>query len=124
MRTTAELRRAHNIPIPHNKDSVYKPIERKVRKFNPIEIPAKLQHLLPFKSKPKDRPKHKNTLVENRLRLLKHEKAKKKKMQDEKKKKAYEAEKAKTEQLTKKRQRDERRVRYRSEDKQKKRARG
>jgi hypothetical protein len=24
MRTTAELRRAHNIPIPHNKDSVYK----------------------------------------------------------------------------------------------------
>ena len=24
MRTTAELRKAHNIPIPHNKDSVYK----------------------------------------------------------------------------------------------------
>uniref|UniRef100_A0A0D9VTN9 Bms1-type G domain-containing protein n=1 Tax=Leersia perrieri TaxID=77586 RepID=A0A0D9VTN9_9ORYZ len=141
MRTTAELRRAHNIPIPHNKDSAYKPIERKVRKFNPIEIPAKLQHLLPFKSKPKDTPKRTKTPVENRvpvlmqpsekktyaaiqqLRLLKHEKARKKKIQDEKKKKAYEAEKAKTEQLTKKRQREERRVRYREEDKQKKRAR-
>ncbi|XP_006651345.1 ribosome biogenesis protein bms1 [Oryza brachyantha] len=141
MRTTAELRRAHNIPIPHNKDSVYKPIERKVRKFNPVEIPAKLQHLLPFKSKPKDTPKRKKIPVESRvpvlmqprekktyaaiqqLRLLKHEKARKKKMQDEKKKKAYEAEKAKTEQLTKKRQREVRRVRYREEDKQKKRAR-
>uniref|UniRef100_A0A0E0KDB8 Bms1-type G domain-containing protein n=1 Tax=Oryza punctata TaxID=4537 RepID=A0A0E0KDB8_ORYPU len=141
MRTTAELRRAHNIPIPHNKDSVYKPIERKVRKFNPIEIPAKLQHLLPFKSKPKDMPKHRKTPVENRvpvlmqpnekkthaaiqqLRLLKHEKARKKKLQDEKKKKAYEAEKAKSELLTKKRQREERRVRYREEDKQKKRTR-
>ncbi|KAF0913694.1 hypothetical protein E2562_023783 [Oryza meyeriana var. granulata] len=141
MRTTAELRRAHNIPIPHNKDSVYKPIERKVRKFNPIEIPAKLQRLLPFKSKLKDTPRRKETPVMNRvpvlmqpsekktyaaiqqLRLLKHEKARKKKMLDEKKKKAYEAEKAKTEQLTKKRQREERRVRYREEDKQKKRAR-
>jgi ribosome biogenesis protein BMS1 len=112
-----------------------------VRKFNPIEIPAKLQHLLPFKSKPKDTPKHRKTPVENRvpvlmqpsekkthaaiqqLRLLKHEKARKKKLQDEKKKKAYEAEKAKSELLTKKRQREERRVRYREEDKQKKRAR-
>ncbi|XBH85157.1 hypothetical protein VPH35_073148 [Triticum aestivum] len=59
MRTTAELRKAHNIPIPHNKDSVYKGIERKVRKFNAIEVPRKLQPLLPFKSKPKDRPKGK-----------------------------------------------------------------
>lgn len=72
--------------------SKWQPIERKVRKFNPIEIPAKLQHLLPFKSKPKDTPKHRKTPVENRvpvlmqpsekkthaaiqqLRLLKHEK--------------------------------------------------
>uniref|UniRef100_K4A518 Bms1-type G domain-containing protein n=1 Tax=Setaria italica TaxID=4555 RepID=K4A518_SETIT len=141
MRTTAELRRAHNIPIPHNKDSVYKPIERKPRKFNPVEIPAKLQQLLPFKSKPKDRPKQKQPTVEKRvpiilepsarktqeairqLMLLKQEKAKKKKIKEQQKKKAYEKEKAKTEQLTKKRQREERRERYREEDKQKKRAR-
>ncbi|XP_062211159.1 ribosome biogenesis protein bms1-like [Phragmites australis] len=141
MRTTAELRRAHNIPIPHNKDSVYKPIERKPRKFNPVEIPAKLQHLLPFKSKPKDRPKQKKAPIGNRvpvlmepsekkkyaalqqLILLKHEKARKKKIKEQQKKKAYEAEKAKTEQVQKKRQREERRERYREEDKQKKRAR-
>ncbi|KAL6660092.1 hypothetical protein ACP70R_002214 [Stipagrostis hirtigluma subsp. patula] len=141
LRTTAELRRAHNIPIPHNKDSVYKPIERKPRKFNPVEIPAKLQPLLPFKSKPKDRPKQKKAPIENRvpvlmepsekkkfealrqLMLLKHEKARKKKIKEQQKKKAYEAEKAKTEQVLKKRQREERRERYREEDKQKKRAR-
>ncbi|CAL4914250.1 unnamed protein product [Urochloa decumbens] len=141
MRTTAELRRAHDIPIPHNKDSVYKPIERKPRKFNPVQIPAKLQQLLPFKSKPKDRPKQKQPTVEKRvpvilepserktqeairqLMLLKQEKARKKKLKEQQKKKAYEAEKAKTEQLTKKRQREERRERYREEDKQKKRAR-
>ncbi|KAL6902026.1 hypothetical protein ACP4OV_004902 [Aristida adscensionis] len=141
MRTTAELRRSHNIPIPHNKDSVYKPIERKPRKFNPVEIPAKLQHLLPFKSKPKNRPKKNKPPIEKRvpvlmepserkkftalqqLMLLKHEKARKKKLKEQQKKKAYETEKAKTEQLTKKRQREERRERYREEDKQKKRAR-
>ncbi|XP_062215688.1 uncharacterized protein LOC133916163 [Phragmites australis] len=141
MRTTAELRRAHNIPIPHNKDSSYKPIERKARKFNPVEIPAKLQQLLPFKSKPKDRPKQNKAPNKNRvpilmepsekkkyaalqqLLLLKHEKARKKKIKEQQKKKAYEAEKAKTEQLTKKRQREERRERYREEDKQKKRSR-
>ncbi|CAD6203540.1 unnamed protein product [Miscanthus lutarioriparius] len=141
MRTTAELRREKNIPTPHNKDSVYKPIERKPRKFNPVEIPAKLQQLLPFKSKPKDTPKQEKVPVENRvpvimqpsekkthaaiqqLRLIKQEKAKKKKIKEQQKKKAYEAEKAKTELLTKKRQREERRERYREEDKQKKRAR-
>ncbi|WVZ56824.1 hypothetical protein U9M48_007300 [Paspalum notatum var. saurae] len=138
MRTTADLRRAHNIAVPHNKDSVYKPIERKPRKFNPIEIPAKLQQLLPFKSKPKDRPKapvgnrvpvimqpseKKTNAAIQQLMLLKHEKARKKKIKDQQKKKAYDAEKAKTEQLTKKRQREERRERYREEDKQKKRAR-
>jgi ribosome biogenesis protein BMS1 len=69
------------------------PIERKPRKFNPVEIPAKLQQLLPFKSKPKDTAKQKKAPVENRvpvimqpsekkthaaiqqLRLIKHEKA-------------------------------------------------
>ncbi|GJN07963.1 hypothetical protein PR202_ga25842 [Eleusine coracana subsp. coracana] len=143
MRTTAEIRRAHNIPIPHNKDSVYKPIERKPRKFNPLEIPAKLQHLLPFKSKPKDTltPKQEKPPIEKRvpvvmdpverrkhaalqqLMLLKHEKVMKKRVKEEKKKKAHEAEKAKTELLTKKRQREERRERYREEDKRQKRAR-
>ncbi|VAH90661.1 unnamed protein product [Triticum turgidum subsp. durum] len=142
MRTTAELRKAHNIPIPHNKDSVYKVgIERKVRKFNAIEVPRKLQPLLPFKSKPKDRPKgKKGSAVDmipeimnigekkihgalQQLHLLKHEKTRKEKIKRGLQKKAHEAQKAKTDEITRKRQREDRRERYREEDKKKKRAR-
>ncbi|VAH90660.1 unnamed protein product [Triticum turgidum subsp. durum] len=141
MRTTAELRKAHNIPIPHNKDSVYKGIERKVRKFNAIEVPRKLQPLLPFKSKPKDRPKgKKGSAVDmipeimnigekkihgalQQLHLLKHEKTRKEKIKRGLQKKAHEAQKAKTDEITRKRQREDRRERYREEDKKKKRAR-
>lgn len=50
--------------------STVQPIERKPRKFNPIEIPAKLQQLLPFKSKPKDTPKQKIVPVENRVPVI------------------------------------------------------
>jgi ribosome biogenesis protein BMS1 len=35
-----------------------------VRKFNSIEIPKKLQAILPFGSKPKDRPKSKKPTVD------------------------------------------------------------
>ncbi|PNT77466.1 hypothetical protein BRADI_1g63330v3 [Brachypodium distachyon] len=139
MRTTAELRRAHNLPIPHNKDSDYKSIERRVRKFNPLAIPKTLQSSLPFTTKPKDRPKSKkqpNSIPElmdlderkkhaaiQQLMLLKHEKTRKAKIKDVQKKKIFEANKAKTELQTKKRHREERRERYREEDKKKKRAR-
>jgi ribosome biogenesis protein BMS1 len=43
MRTTAEIRRAEGIPIPVNKDSLYKPIERPDRHFNKMVIPSSLQ---------------------------------------------------------------------------------
>ncbi|KAM0867215.1 hypothetical protein ACQ4PT_042141 [Festuca glaucescens] len=140
MRTVAELRRANNIPIPHNKDSVYKDIERKVRKFNSIEVPKKLQAILPFTSKPKDRPKSKkptagripvimdtdekkrNAAIQQ-LKQIKHEKMRKEKIKRGLQKKAHEAQKAKTDVVTKKRQREDRRERYREEDKKQKRAR-
>ncbi|KAF3451015.1 hypothetical protein FNV43_RR07104 [Rhamnella rubrinervis] len=138
MKTVAEIRREHNLPIPVNKDSLYKPIERKPKKFNPVVIPKSLQAALPFASKPKDMPSRKKPLLENRravvmepherkvhalvqhLRLIRHEKTKKRKMKEEKKRKELEAEKAKVEQITKKRQREERRERYREQDKLKK----
>ncbi|NP_001104620.2 ribosome biogenesis protein BMS1 homolog [Danio rerio] len=53
MRTLGQLK--HDLGI-HNKpkqDSLYKPIERQVRHFNPLRIPKELQKALPFKSKPK-----------------------------------------------------------------------
>ncbi|KAH9783371.1 hypothetical protein KPL71_009284 [Citrus sinensis] len=45
MKTVAELRREHNFSIPVNKDSLYKPIERRPRKFNPLVIPKSLHWL-------------------------------------------------------------------------------
>ena len=54
MRTVAELRRAANEPVPVNKDSLYKPIERKERSFNPIPIPRSLEATLPYASKSKN----------------------------------------------------------------------
>ncbi|XP_008219075.1 PREDICTED: ribosome biogenesis protein BMS1 homolog [Prunus mume] len=138
MKTTAELRREHNIPIPVNKDSLYKPIERKLKKFNPLVIPKSLQAALPFASKPKDIRSRGRPLLENRravvmepherkvhalvqhLRLIRNEKIKKRKLKDEKKRKEIEVQKAKEEQLSKNRQREERRERYREQDKLKK----
>ncbi|KAK2641934.1 hypothetical protein Ddye_023697 [Dipteronia dyeriana] len=138
MKTVAELRREHNLCIPVNRDSLYKPIERKLRKFNPLVIPKTLQAALPFASKPKDIPSRKQPLLENRravvmepherkvhalvqhLQLIRHEKMKKRKLKDEQKRKEIGTEKAKEDQLTKKRQREERRVRYRDQDKLKK----
>jgi len=141
MKTVAELRRENNLPVPLSKDSLYKPIERKMRKFNPLVIPKSLQGALPFASKPKDIPSRRRPLLESRravvmepherqihalvqqLHLIRHEKLKKQKLKDVEKRKKHEAEKAKEEQLSKKRQREERRGRYREQDKLNKRIR-
>merc|ERR1711918_204274 len=53
MRTIAQIRKDSQTPIPVNKDSLYKPIERSERKFAPTRIPLQLQKDLPFASKPK-----------------------------------------------------------------------
>ncbi|KAG5536403.1 hypothetical protein RHGRI_023991 [Rhododendron griersonianum] len=141
MKTVAELRREKNIPVPLSKDSLYKRIERKMRKFNPLVIPKSLQAALPFASKPKDIPSRRRPLLESRravipepyesqihafvqqLQLIRHEKLKKQKLKEVEKRKAREVEKAKEEQLSKKRQREERRGRYREQDKLNKRIR-
>lgn len=141
MKTVAELRREHNLPVPVNKDSLYKPIERKRKKFNPLVIPKQLQKGLPFASKPKDAPARKRPLLEDRravvmepherkvlaniqkLRLIQHEKIKTRKLKDDEKKKALETERTKEEQLSKKRRREERREKYRVQDKMNKKSR-
>ncbi|XP_020585704.1 ribosome biogenesis protein BMS1 homolog [Phalaenopsis equestris] len=139
MKSVAELRRENNIPIPYDKDSAYKPIERLPRKFNPLVIPQKLQADLPFASKPKNKLAQKRPLLEKRravvmepherkvhaivqhLKLIKNEKMRKRQLKEQVKKKEYEAMKAKTEQVSKKRNREERRDRYRVQEKQKRR---
>ncbi|KAI3706602.1 hypothetical protein L6452_24462 [Arctium lappa] len=101
------------------------PIERPLKKFNPVIVPKSLQSALPFRSKPKDikskkdgravvRDVHK--LVQH-LQLIRHNKMKQQKLKKQEKKKKHDTEKAKEELMTKKRQREERRERYRTQDK-------
>ncbi|KAK9904441.1 hypothetical protein M0R45_000666 [Rubus argutus] len=135
MKTVAELRREHNVPIPVNKDSLYKPIERKRRKFNTLVISKSLQSALPFGSKLKNTPRRRRPLLEDRravvmepherrvqtsvqqLRSISSDKTKKRRAKGEKKRKEIEELKAKTEQLSRKRQREECRERCRVHDK-------
>ncbi|CAI0447284.1 unnamed protein product [Linum tenue] len=142
MKTMAELRREHSLPLPTNKDSMYKPIERFPRKFNKLVISKQLQKDLPFESKPKDIPNRRKPLLERRravimegaerqvhalvqqLQFIKNEKVKKQKLTKERKRKLHEVEEAKAEEVSKKRRREERRDRYRVEDKLKKKLRG
>ncbi|KAI4313296.1 hypothetical protein L6164_026287 [Bauhinia variegata] len=138
MRTVAELRRENNLPVPVNKDSLYKKFERKPKKYNPLVIPKSLQASLPFQAKPKDIPKRKRASLDQKravvmepherkvhalvqhLQLIRNQKMKKRKIKEDKRRTQVEAEKEKDEQLLRKRRREERRERYREQDKLKK----
>ena len=47
MRTVADLRRALGVGAPRDRDSLYAPIDRAPRQFNPLRIPKKLQARCP-----------------------------------------------------------------------------
>jgi ribosome biogenesis protein BMS1 len=133
MKTSGELHRQHDLPIPVNTDSLYKPIERQPRHFNKLKIPQALQSALPFASKPKLLKKRKQPLLEqkravvmepherhvqalvNQLNTIRNEKVKKSKIQQDKKRKLHEMKQAEADAVSKKRQRDERRERYRQQ---------
>ncbi|KAM9324942.1 ribosome biogenesis protein BMS1 homolog [Gastrophryne carolinensis] len=53
MKTVGQLRHELGIKQKKRKDSLYKPIVRQERHFNPLHIPKALQKALPFKNKPK-----------------------------------------------------------------------
>ncbi|KAL3423965.1 AARP2CN domain-containing protein [Phlyctema vagabunda] len=50
MRLTGEVRRDQGIATPQQKNSLYKPVERATRHFNPLRVPRALAADLPFKS--------------------------------------------------------------------------
>ncbi|KAM3086330.1 Glycoside hydrolase 2 (Mannanase, beta-galactosidase) [Clarireedia jacksonii] len=50
MRLTGEVRRDQNLPTPEQKNSLYKPVERATRHFNPLRVPRALAAELPYKS--------------------------------------------------------------------------
>ena len=66
MRTVAQLRRELGVGAPRDSDSLYMPIERAPRKFNPLKIPETLQALLPFKSKVMNYPARKRETLEQK----------------------------------------------------------
>ncbi|XP_048472312.1 ribosome biogenesis protein BMS1 homolog isoform X2 [Rhincodon typus] len=77
MRTFGQLKHDLGIRMKPNKDSLYRPIERKMKHFNPLHIPKALQRALPFKSKPKNQEKlAKETRDKKRVAVIKsaHEK--------------------------------------------------
>merc|ERR1712137_340249 len=57
MGTVFELRKDRGLKIPVSQDSLYKPIEREERKFNPLRIPKSLEKELPYATKQKSLPK-------------------------------------------------------------------
>ncbi|XP_075466527.1 ribosome biogenesis protein BMS1 homolog isoform X2 [Ascaphus truei] len=67
MKTLGQLKHELGVRYKPQKDSLYKPILRQKRHFNPIHIPKALQKALPFKSKPKMMEK-KGKLTRDRVR--------------------------------------------------------
>lgn len=59
MKPKAQLQIETNNPIKVNPDSIYKPIERKEKKFNKLFVPKSLEEALPYASKPKEERKRK-----------------------------------------------------------------
>ena len=57
MRTVGQIRHENGTKPPVRKDSLYRPIDREQRHFNPVRVPPALQKQLPFKSKPKNKEK-------------------------------------------------------------------
>jgi len=70
MRTVGQLRHLNSTKPSVKKDSLYKPIERQVRKFNKLSIPKKLQADLPFKTKPKNETKQKKKTYEQKRAVI------------------------------------------------------
>lgn len=70
MRLTGEVRQAHNIETPKDRNSAYRKVEREQRHFNPLRIPRKLATDLPFKSQPvQTLPQRKETYMQKRAVL-------------------------------------------------------
>ena len=70
MRTVGHIRFDTNQRAPHAHDSVYKPIERTKKHFNPLTLPKTLVSALPFKSKPKNVTKRSHKTLETKRAVV------------------------------------------------------
>lgn len=73
MKPKALLHVETETPIEVNPDSIYKPIERKERKFNKLHMPKSLESALPFANKPKDEKKKKKQSYASKRAVSYHE---------------------------------------------------
>ena len=74
MRLTGQVRREQGLKTPTNVNSIYKPVERPARRFNPLKVPKKLQASLPYASKPKlMKAQHRATYMQKRAVVLEPE---------------------------------------------------
>ncbi|RDX49873.1 DUF663-domain-containing protein [Lentinus brumalis] len=77
MRLTGQVRREQGLKAPTNVNSIYKPVERPARRFNPLKVPKKLQAALPYASKPKlMKPQHRATYMQKRAVIMEPEEKK------------------------------------------------
>ena len=138
MRLTGEVRAASNMPVPQQKNSVYRPIERPTRHFNPLRVPRQLAADLPFKSqiaqmKPQRHPTYlqKRAVVlggeEKRARDLlqkittvRNEKVEKRRAAQEERRKGYRKKVAENEEKKGEREKRERDEYWRKEGKKRK----
>ncbi|PSC76713.1 ribosome biogenesis BMS1-like protein [Micractinium conductrix] len=70
MKTVADLRRALGVGAPRDSDSLYRKIERRPKKFNPLRVPKSLQAALPFKTKPKLEQARKHKSLEQKRAVV------------------------------------------------------
>lgn len=71
MRTTGQVRAEEGVATPQNRDSLYRPIERPERHFNPLRVPRKLAEDLPFKSQiARMKPQNTETYLQKRAVVL------------------------------------------------------
>lgn len=74
MRLTGEVRKVQGIKTPLNVNSLYKPIDRASRRFNPLKVSKKLQAALPYASKPRAmKPQSKKTYMAQRAVIMEPE---------------------------------------------------
>lgn len=133
MRLTGQVRKELSLHAPQKVDSVYKPIERKERRFNTLKVPKSLQADLPFANKPKNATKSKKvsymakravvlepeekkivTLMQQ-LNTLRNEKTRKRKIKNEEKRGELEKKKAKIAATTEIKEKERRKTYFRKE---------
>ncbi len=135
MRLTGQVRAEQAIPTPSNPNSLYKPVERATRIFNPLRVPRQVAAELPYKSQiTQMKPQKKETYIAKRavvvggeekkaralmqqLMTVRNEKVAKRREAKEKKRAEYRKKVAENEEMRGEREKREKQEYWRKEGK-------